>query len=137
VPRSEELISPDAIGAAPTEPPPNPDYDVTSSQFYSELVAELQVENAELRMQLDQVEGQLTVEQVKAKMMEPWANKVFTFVCWYCVVLGALVLLSGFNVCGFSLSDTVLSVLAGSTAASVVGLVGIVASGLFGGRRGN
>ena len=125
-------VSPDAIGAAPIEPPRAPDYDEAASAFYSRLVADLQVENAELRTQLDQTSGKLDVADVKARMMEPWADKVFNFVCVYCVALGALVVMSGFKVCGFSLSDTVLAVLAGSTAASVIGLIGIVVSGLFG-----
>lgn len=129
---NNEKVSLDAIGAAPITPPQAPDYDQAASAFYSKLVADLQVENAELRTQLDRTSGKLDVASVKAKMMEPWANKVFIFVCVYCLALGALVVMSGFKVCGFSLSDTVLAVLAGSTAASVIGLIGIVASGLFG-----
>lgn len=124
----------DAIGAAPIAPPLQPDYDKDASAFYSKLVAELQVENADLKTRLAEAEGRTDVDAIRARMMEPWANKVFFFVCIYCSVLFGLVLLAGFKVCNFQLSDTVLAVLAGGTAVSVIGLIGIVVGGLFGGK---
>jgi len=73
-----------------------------------------------------------TVDDVKAAMMEPYANGVFWFVIWYCIVVGAIVVLDGFGFLRFHLSDAVLGIIAGSTAVSVIGLIGIVVSGLFG-----
>ena len=64
-------------------------------------------------------------------MMRPYANRVFNFLVGYCLFVGAVVLLDGFKYRGFDLSDGVLSVIAGSTAASAIGLVGFVVSGLF------
>jgi len=130
----DNLVPLDAIGQAPIRPPDALDYNLEASAFYSDLVARLQVENADLRARVEKAEGQLTTEQVRARMMEPWADKVFVFVSIYCGALLVLVLLAGFKVCDFNLSDTVLAVLAGSTAVSVIGLIGIVASGLFGGK---
>ena len=78
----------------------------------------------------------LSADQVKAKMMEQYANKVFNFVCAYCVGV-AIILVTNRNSVGTPLSDTVLAIIAGSTAVSVIGLIGIVVGGLFGiGQRG-
>lgn len=77
----DQLVPLDAIGKAPSEAPQSLDYDADASAFYSSLVASLQVENAELLARATKAEGQVTTDQVRARMMEPWANKVFVFVC--------------------------------------------------------
>jgi len=94
----------------------------------SKMQSRLQESNAEgerLKAEL------LSADQVKAKMMEQYANKVFHFVCWYCIGV-AVILLTNRNALGTPLSDTVLAIIAGSTAVSVIGLIGIVVGGLFG-----
>jgi hypothetical protein len=73
-----------------------------------------------------------SVEEVRAALMAPYANKVFMFVVAYCLVVGLIVVGDGFGDGVFHLSDTVLGIIAGSTAVSVIGLIGIVVSGLFG-----
>jgi len=78
-----------------------------------------------------------TIDDVKAQMMEPYANKVFSFVVFYCIVVALMLVASATAPRWFHLSDTILSIVAGSTAASVIGLIGIVVSGLFGVSRGS
>lgn len=73
-------------------------------------------------------------------MMEPYANRVYWFVVWYCIVVGLIIFANGLGYVGgahepFKLSDMVVGIIAGSTAASVIGLIGIVVSGLFGATR--
>jgi len=91
----------------------------------SSQVEELSAENNKLRVQRD-------FEAVRAKMAEPYANKVFGFLVGYCLFVAAIILMNGFQCTGFHISDVVLGVIAGSTAVAAIGLVGFVVSGLFG-----
>lgn len=67
----------------------------------------------------------------RARMMEPYAKKVFWFVCVYTGVVIFVVILSGFGVCSFSLPTPILLALVGSTAVAAFGLVKGVVGGLF------
>ncbi len=91
------------------------------------------LESAEAENQ--RLKGEVSIEKVKAEMMKPYAGKVFWFVAFYCVGVGGLLLLQGFKTNGFTLPATVLDIIAGSTATSVLGLIGIIVSGLFGARK--
>lgn len=75
------------------------------------------------------------IDVVKARMLERYVNKVFNFVALYCVAVGVLLLLSGLPRSGFRLPTTILGIIAGSTAVSVIGLIGFVITGLFGRSR--
>ncbi len=96
------------------------------------MVGELSAENERLRADIEGLKGQQAYDDVRTRMMEPYAGKVFRFLIGYCAFVGVVILLSGFKVGGFDISDTVLGIIAGSTAASAIGLVGFVVSGLFG-----
>lgn len=122
---------PSIIRNAPTEPDPV-DLSVDQSQRYLEMVGELSAENERLRADIENLKGQQTYDDVRTRMMEPYAGKVFRFLIGYCAFVGVIILLSGFKIGGFEISDTVLGIIAGSTAASAIGLVGFVVSGLFG-----
>lgn len=97
-----------------------------------EMVGELSAENERLRADIENLKGQQTYDDVRTRMMEPYAGKVFRFLIGYCAFVGGIILLSGFKIGGFDISDTVLGIIAGSTAVSAIGLVGFVVSGLFG-----
>ena len=65
-------------------------------------------------------------------MRSDYAHRVFMFMSIYTVAAFLLVLLSGQSVLDvFELPDSVLITIVGSTAVSVIGLVGIVVRGLF------
>lgn len=87
---------------------------------------------AEAEAEIDRLKGLNTVEAVKARILEPYVKSVFRFVLWYCVVVGIFLVFAAFKLWGFGLSDTILAIIAGSTAVSVIGLIGLVISGLFG-----
>ena len=102
------------------------------------LRTELESSNAELQ----KLQGQLTTDQVRAKLMEPYANKVFLYLIVYSVSVLALILLSSIRIWRgpeesrtlvpiLDIGQTVLSIVAGSTAVAAIGLVGFVVSGLF------
>ena len=131
-PRTKPSVrDPSIIGGAPTEPD-RQDFNAAESQQYLEIVAQLSAENEQLRADNERLKGQQTYDDVRARMMEPYASKVFRFLIGYCVFVGLIILLAGFRIAGFAISDTVLGIIAGSTAASAIGLVGFVVSGLFG-----
>lgn len=61
-----------------------------------------------------------------------YAKKVFCYLVSYSVFVATIILLHGFRICGFSLPESALSFLVGSTAAAAIGLVYSVTNGLFG-----
>lgn len=60
-----------------------------------------------------------------------YAKAVYFYLVIYSSFAGLVVLLSGFNICGFLLPSSVLTALVGSTAVSAIGLVATVVAGLF------
>jgi hypothetical protein len=68
-------------------------------------------------------------------LIKPYANRAFIFMCAYCGIVGLLLSLSGFQVSNFHLDTSVLEFLVGSTAVTVIGLVGMVLTGIFVGAR--
>ena len=89
----------------------------------------LKEENAKLRLQAE-------TRQLLNKLIIPFANKSYKFMIGYCAVVGLMLGLHGFNL-WFKLADGVLELLVGSTAVTVIGLVGMVLTGVFvgGGKR--
>lgn len=129
-----EPFDPTLIDNAPVEPDPlpaiveNEDYSV-----FSDIIGELSEKLAEAEAEIARFQGQQTVEQVKAGLLAPYSKRVFWFVVGYCAVVGIMLLLAGWGVAtSFKLSDAILGIIAGSTAVSVIGLIGMVISGLFG-----
>jgi hypothetical protein len=55
--------------------------------------------------------------------------------CCYSGIVALLLIASGWNIFGFDLPAAVLVALAGSTAVTVIGLVGMVLTGIFVGAR--
>jgi hypothetical protein len=68
-------------------------------------------------------------------LLTPYANRSFIFMCCYCGVVAFLIVASGWKLGGFDLPSGVLQVLTGSTAVTVIGLVGMVLTGIFVGAR--
>jgi hypothetical protein len=121
----KKIIDPAIIERAGGGARENPD-----SNFFAELAARLEAAESEN----ERLKGEVSIEKVKAQMMRPYANKVFYFVVAYCIAIGSLLILVGFHPARFSLPSTVLDIIAGSTATSVLGLIGIIVGGLFGAR---
>jgi hypothetical protein len=123
------------IDVAPVDPrdlPVHADEDEVYAA-YSEVVGQLSEQLAAAEAEIERLKGQQTVEQVKAGLLAPYSARVFWFVVSYCVVVGAMLALAGWSeMTGFKLSDAILGIIAGSTAVSVIGLIGMVISGLFG-----
>lgn len=124
-------VSPGSIDTAREDDANSVDFSAEQSRFYSRIVAELQVEVEGLKAENARLKAKSQTDGVRAGLMEPYANKVFKFLVGYCGFVGAILLLKGFSIGGFDLADYVIGIIAGSTAASAIGLVGFVVSGLF------
>lgn len=103
---------------------------------YIEIASDLGEQLAQAEAEIERLEGLQTVEQVKASLLAPYSERVFWFVVGYCAVVGEMLFLAGWKqITRFELSDTILAIIAGSTAVAVIGLIGMVISGLFGGGK--
>lgn len=97
------------------------------------------IENGQLHnqaLQAAEIETQRQFNEDRKEnraLRKGYATKVYRYLVGYSVFVGALLLLSGFKICGFELGDSVLNFLVGSTAASAIGLVFSVTNGLFSG----
>lgn len=125
-------LSPDLVSKAPDElqsvAPTAAEID-----FLEELIGELASKLDASDAEVERLKGQQTVDQVRARLMAPYADKVYGFVLGYCIVVAVFLILAAFRAhTGFELSDTILAIIAGSTAVAVIGLIGMVVSGLFG-----
>jgi hypothetical protein len=65
-------------------------------------------------------------------MLKEYVDKVFNFVAVYCGVVAIFLFLCAMPGDEFSLPESILAIIAGSTAVSVIGLIGLVITGLFG-----
>jgi len=93
----------------------------------TEALANAEAENERLKSSTD-------VEKVKARMLEPYVNKVFNFVAVYCAFVGIILFMCAMKI-EFELPETILGIISGSTAVSVIGLIGLVITGLFGSKK--
>lgn len=127
-------LDPGLIESAPLLPSTEPGGNAES--LYLELVGSLSSELESAQAELIQIKAKKTVDDVRAGMLEGYSNRVFWFVVWYCIAVGVLLVASGFKgKTAFELSDTILAIIAGSTAVAVIGLIGMVITGLFGGKQ--
>ncbi len=110
---------------------------------YKELIEKLGRENSNLKKLVEELgsenfnfDEELKREELYnlelyRKLREKYAKYVFRFLVFYCIIVFALIILHGFSICNFKLHSSVLVTIAGSTAVSAIGLVGIVITGLF------
>lgn len=64
-------------------------------------------------------------------LAKPYAVNAFRFMCCYSGCVFVLLLLDGFSIVPFDLEQGLMQLLVGSTAATVIGLVATVLSGIF------
>lgn len=108
---------------------------IVSAEALRDAFVRATEENASLREELDKTKRRVRTIEILDELIEPMAKRAFWFMCAYCGVVGTLVTLHGFKLWGFSLPETVLQFLVGSTATTVIGLVGMVLTGIFVGAR--
>jgi hypothetical protein len=131
-------ISVDDIDTAPeTSVVSETDTHVTVEQLRYALV-EVSEKKFAVEQELDATKKRVKTTEILDELIKPFAEKSFWFMVAYCAIVGLMVLAHGIEASGFKLPETVLQFLVGSTATTVIGLVGMVLTGIFvGARRGN
>lgn len=130
-------ITVDDIDSAPEKANVTPSDTHVSVDAIRDAFVRLSEENASLKEELDKTKKRVRTIEILDELIEPMAWAAFKFMCAYCGVVGALVALHGFKLAKFDLPETVLQFLVGSTATTVIGLVGMVLTGIFVGARSN
>ncbi len=68
-------------------------------------------------------------------LIVPYSDNIFKFMVFYSVFVGCVLLMNSGGRFPNPISDTVMSFLVGSTATTVLGLVGMIVGGIFTGAR--
>lgn len=108
-----------------------------SDSDYREQLARVGDERDELQAENEALKRKDRTHQILDSLIIPYAERTFIFMCVYCAVVAALLALDGAGFWGFDLPEGVLQLLVGSTATTVIGLVGMVLTGIFVGARRN
>tara|TARA_R110002020_G_scaffold161283_8_gene346259 strand:- start:4789 stop:5121 length:333 start_codon:yes stop_codon:yes gene_type:complete len=77
------------------------------------------------------VEERLENAKQDRALRKSYASQAFRFLYVFAAFSGAIIIAQGFETIPFKLPENVVVTLIGATAASVIGLVGFVARGLF------
>lgn len=134
---SQPPITLDDLDNAPDDAVVGAGDTLVSIDDYRNRLAIVGNERDALQAELEKVQKRVRTIEILDDLIEPMAKRSFGFMCVYCGVVGALVALHGFGVCDFKLPVSVLQFLVGSTATTVIGLVGMVLTGIFVGARRN
>lgn len=136
MPQADPQISLEDLDKAPsnlpvsTQPVPFNDVEKLRTKF-----DEVSTKNFELEEEVIRLRKSVATASILDSLIEPHARKAFWFMCIYCGAVGFILIASGFKAGSFQLDAGVLQVLAGSTAVTVIGLVGMVLTGIFVGAR--
>lgn len=84
------------------------------------------------QLEIDKLKEENNNLRHNRNLREEYAKKSWWFLCGYTGVSFSIIVLDGFSFWGFDLNWPVLSVIAGSTAISAIGLIMQVNRGLFG-----
>lgn len=122
---------------APTETPPSATDVVVTSDDINAAFARVSEENAQLKQDLEAAQKKIRTTEILDDLLEPSAKKAFNYMFVYSGSVGLILLMNGFGCFTNPLDAEVLKFLVGSTAATVIGLVGMVLTGVFVGARRN
>ena len=98
-------------------------------------LSDVGLENFQLKQTVAELEQKLRTNDILDGLIEPYAGRAFNFMCVFSGFVGSVLLLDSFNISGFEMDPTVQAYLVGSTAVTVIGLVGMVLTGVFVGAR--
>jgi len=132
----EKALDPSIIDTAPVTAG-SQDSGPAEDNTYLRVISELSARLEEAEAENEALKGKETFDDVRTHLLTPVVTNVIRFVICYCVAAGCILIGSGFGHDVFHLSDTILGIIAGSTAVSVIGLIGMVIGGLFGASKTN
>lgn len=105
---------------------------IEQHQHLLEAFTRVTEDNVRLKEDLANLRIAHDTETILNKLIVLYARRAFIFMCVYCSAIFAL-LIAGLR--GYALPEKVVEILVGSTATTVVGLVGMVLTGIFVGAR--
>lgn len=108
-----------------------------SSPDLFEALAKVSADKLAVQEELETTKKRVRTIEILDELIEPMAKRSFWFMCSYCGMVALMLLLHGCTTSGFKLPESVLQFLVGSTATTVIGLVGMVLTGIFVGARSN
>lgn len=105
------------------------DYKAAHEQVSTELF-QLKEKHSALEVECNKLRLRADAGDILNKLIEPYAERAFWFMCVYAGFVGLVVFGVGVPG-GFHLEASIVEFLVGSTAATVIGLVGMVLGGIF------
>ncbi len=113
-----------------------PDNDNLSEILKNSELSDVDAEKSKIDAEKSKIEvdkGKEELENIKLdrNLRKKYAGRVWGFLVAYLIIVVVILFLSGFSIYGFKLPDMVLIALVGSTAVAAIGLVRIIAKGLF------
>ena len=130
-----EKITLDDMDNAPSETAQTGADVVVTRDDLTAALARVSDENSQLKQDLDKAEKKIRTSEILDNMLEPSARKAFNYMVVYSGAVGLILLMNGFGCFVNVLDAEVLKFLVGSTAVTVIGLVGMVLTGIFIGAR--
>ncbi|MBD8892103.1 hypothetical protein [Roseibium litorale] len=134
--KQPEISLKDLDKAPVTTKPSETDVSV-SPEDYRNAFTRVSEENSELKIEIETLKKTIRTTEILDGLIEPFAKNTFRFMCAYCGFVGVVIAMNAFGCFKNSISDSVFQILVGSTAATVIGLVGMVLTGIFVGARKN
>jgi hypothetical protein len=129
-------ISLEDLDKAPSALPRSSDVDWEAKYHQiSEKFTKVSDEKFNLQEENGRIKAHNGTRELLDQLIKPYASSAFKFMCAYCLFVAVILVCQGFNIGGFTLQDGVLQLLVGSTAVTVIGLVGMVLTGVFVGAR--
>lgn len=133
---SIERASLDDLDRAPVSLPITQPIDYKGElETLRERFNEVAADKEKLQQDFEDLRRSSTTVAELDKLIAPSANKAFRYMSAYSAGSFALLVLDGSHWRGFDLDESVLDLLVGSTAVTVLGLVGMVLTGIFVGAR--
>lgn len=110
--------------------------DITvSTQSAMNRLAIVAQEKEELIVENERLNSKAKTTEILDTLIEPYAKSTYWFMVCYCAFVGLFLLMNSFGCFQTPVDSTVLTFLVGSTATTVIGLVGMVLTGIFIGAR--
>ena len=124
-------ISPQDIDTAPTSTAPtDDDVQVTLENYVAEF-SRVTEELSQAQIDLAEAKRKARTSQILDDLIEPYAKKAYRFMCFYSGTVALILVMNGFGCFQNEIDPSILSFMVGSTAATVIGLVGMVLTGIF------
>jgi hypothetical protein len=96
---------------------------------------DLSTRHENLKIEFEDYKRTENASVILNQLIVPYSRKIFRFMVGYSVFVGFVLFSNIYCPVANPLSDTVLSFLVGSTAVTVIGLVGMIVNGIFSGAR--